>query len=114
MSELEDKIKEMDTVDSKTFTTDSDRIEIPNQYKQVILDHQKSLVEIKKDLVTKTALLQQEQMKIDCLINFFSETIKKEGDFVSTTNTATWTVDDKVSTATLKEESNNSEGNTEE
>ena len=80
MSELQDKIKSLDKVEPKTFTMDyNDTVEIPSQYKEVIAEHRKSLIDIKDDLVKKTALLKAEQMKIDCLLSFFnSEADAKE------------------------------------
>ena len=80
MSELQDKIKSLDKVEPKTFTMDyNDTVEIPSQYKEVIAEHRKSLIDIKNDLVKKTALLKAEQMKIDCLLSFFnSEADAKE------------------------------------
>jgi len=80
MSELQDKIKSLDKVEPETFTMDyNDTVEIPSQYKEVIAEHRKSLIDIKNDLVKKTALLKAEQMKIDCLLSFFnSEADAKE------------------------------------
>ena len=80
MSELQDKIKSLDKVEPETFTMDyNDTVEIPSQYKEVIAEHRKSLIDIKDDLVKKTALLKAEQMKIDCLLSFFnSEADAKE------------------------------------
>jgi len=80
MSELQDKIESLDKVEPKTFTMDyNDTVEIPSQYKEVIAEHRKSLIDIKNDLVKKTALLKAEQMKIDCLLSFFnSEADAKE------------------------------------
>lgn len=73
MSELQDKIESLDKVEPKTFTMDyNDTVEIPSQYKEVIAEHRKSLIDIKNDLVKKTALLKAEQMKIDCLLSFFN------------------------------------------
>lgn len=80
MSELQDKIESLDKVEPETFTMDyNDTVEIPSQYKEVIAEHRKSLIDIKNDLVKKTALLKAEQMKIDCLLSFFnSEADAKE------------------------------------
>ena len=114
MSESTDKTKEIDTGNVKTFTANSsDSVEIPSQYKRVISDHHKSLADIKKDLINKTTLLVAEQMKIDCLLNFFDRAIDKEVLF-SSSDSASWVVDDGVNSSTVKEEPNNSEANTEE
>ena len=80
MSELQDKIESLDKVEPETFTMDyNDTVEIQSQYKEVIAEHRKSLIDIKNDLVKKTALLKAEQMKIDCLLSFFnSEADAKE------------------------------------
>ena len=52
MSELQDKIKSLDKVEAETFTMDyNDTVEIPSQYKEVIAEHRKSLIDIKNDLV---------------------------------------------------------------
>jgi hypothetical protein len=116
MSESIDEPKEIDAENSKTFTANSsDSVEIPNQYEQVIADHHKSLVDIKKDLMNKTALLGAEQMKIDCLLTFFDQAINKNKEALfSSSDSATWVVDDGVNSATATEEPDNSEDNTKE
>jgi len=116
MSESTDKTKEIDTENVKTFTANSsDSVEIPSQYEQVITDHHKSLVDIKKDLINKTALLGAEQMKIDCLLAFFDQAINKNREALfSSSDSASWVVDDGVYSSAVEEDPNNSEASTEE
>ena len=109
MSELKDKIEELDKV---TFTTDyNDTVEIPNQYRKVIAEHRKSLVDIKNDLIKKTALLEAEQMKIDCLLTFFNKSMSGAVDLE---DAAHWDVDENLSTATFEGTPNESEDDTKE
>ena len=116
MSESTDKIKEIDTEKVKTFTANSsDSVEIPSQYKRVISEHHKSLVEIKMDLINKTALLEAEQMKIDCLLTFFDQAINENREALfSSSDSATWVADDGANSATVEEDPKNSEASTEE
>ena len=112
MSELKDKIEKLDEVDPQTFTTDyNDTVEIPNQYRKVIAEHRKSLVDIKNDLMKKTALLEAEQMKIDCLLTFFNKSMSGTVDLE---NAAYWGVDENLSTATFEGTPNESEDDTKE
>ena len=112
MSELKDKIEELDKVEPETFTTDyNDTVEIPNQYRKVIAEHRKSLIDIKNDLIKKTALLEAEQMKIDCLLSFLKDAMMANVDLE---DAAIWTVDENLTTATLDGSPIDSEADAEE
>ena len=112
MSELKDKLEKLDKVEPETFTTDyTDTVKIPSQYRKVISEHRKSLIDIKNDLVKKTALLEAEQMKIDCLLTFFNKTM---GETVNLEDAAHWNIDEKASTATFEGTPNESEDDTKE